>query len=185
MMTFFIGMKYMNEHKILKQNNFQLEQNINDLSSQNDSLKQDVQNLSNENDELKRKIMRIQEEVNRGTSIRNGIEVEVTAYTLSTADCGKSINHPGYGLTANGTNLAGQSLWSARAIAVDPNVIPLGSKVQIAFKDEAMKKYNGVYTACDTGSAIKGNVIDLFAGDGNTEEALKIGRRKAIVKILK
>lgn len=42
-----------------------------------------------------------------------------------------------------------------QTIAVDPNVIPLGSKVLI----------NGVeYIAEDIGGAIKGNRIDMFVG---------------------
>lgn len=40
-----------------------------------------------------------------------------------------------------------------RTIAVDPNVIPLGSTVLINGKE---------YIAEDIGGAIKGNVIDLF-----------------------
>ena len=42
-----------------------------------------------------------------------------------------------------------------RTIAVDPEVIPLGSEVMIDGK---------VYIAEDTGGAIKGNKIDLFVG---------------------
>lgn len=46
-----------------------------------------------------------------------------------------------------------------RTIAVDPSVIPLGSKVEI----------NGhVYIAEDTGGAIRGNKIDIFVADHNT-----------------
>lgn len=48
---------------------------------------------------------------------------------------------------------------AGRTIAVDPSVIPLGSQVII----------NGhVYTAEDTGGAIKGNVIDIFVNDHGT-----------------
>ena len=51
------------------------------------------------------------------------------------------------GLTATGTQAR------AGVIAVDPNVIPLGSKVLV----------NGVeYTAEDTGGAVKGNIIDIW-----------------------
>lgn len=50
-------------------------------------------------------------------------------------------------------------------IAVDPKVIPLGSKVLLLFDNENYKKYNGVYSARDIGGAIKGNRIDLFMGD--------------------
>lgn len=42
-----------------------------------------------------------------------------------------------------------------RTIAVDPDVIPLGSTVLINGKE---------YIAEDIGGAIKGNVIDLFVG---------------------
>ncbi|MPN44969.1 Cell wall-binding protein YocH [bioreactor metagenome] len=48
-------------------------------------------------------------------------------------------------------------------IAVDPDVIPIGSYVYI----EGV----GVRKAQDTGSAIRGNTIDLFLGThGETEE---------------
>lgn len=48
---------------------------------------------------------------------------------------------------------------AGRTIAVDPGVIPLGSQVII----------NGhVYTAEDTGGAIKGNKIDIFVSDHST-----------------
>ena len=148
---------------------------IGDLQNQN-------QGLQRENGSLKETIEELRREVNRGYS--GDFEVEVTAYTLSESDCGKGASHPGYGRTANGTNLAGHTLESARAIAVDPRVIPLGSKVKISFKDEEMRQYNGVYTACDTGGAIKGNIIDLFAGEGADSLANKIGRRTAKVTIL-
>lgn len=148
---------------------------IGDLENQNKS-------LQDENGKLKNEVERLRREVSEGYS--GDIEVEVTAYTLSESDCNKGTNHPGYGITANGTNLAGHTLESARAIAVDPRVIPLGSKVKICFKDKEMRKYNGVYTAVDTGGAIKGNIIDLFAGEGADDLAMHIGRRAAKVTIL-
>lgn len=142
----------------------------------------EVKTLQQDNDKLRKNVEELRREVNRGYS--GDLEVEVTAYTLSESDCDKDASHPDYGLTANGTNLAGQTLESARAIAVDPRIIPLGSKVKICFKDESMRKYNGVYTACDTGGAIQGNIIDLFAGEGADDLANHIGRRMAKVTIL-
>lgn len=60
-------------------------------------------------------------------------------------------------------------------IAVDPRVIPLGSKVYI----EGM----GTYYAEDTGGAIKGNILDVFV---RTEaEANRIGVKYANVYIYK
>ena len=50
------------------------------------------------------------------------------------------------------------------AIAVDPRIVPLGTKVYIEFED-AYKHFNGVYTAVDTGGAIKSRKIDLYMGE--------------------
>lgn len=59
-------------------------------------------------------------------------------------------------------------------IAVDPRVIPMGSKVYI--------EGYGYAIASDTGSAIKGNIIDVFF---NTEaEVLNWGRRNVKIRII-
>lgn len=62
--------------------------------------------------------------------------------------CGKTPEHPAYGMTRSGTRAI-----EGRTIAVDPSVIPLGSEVII----------NGhTYIAEDTGSGIKGKKIDVY-----------------------
>ncbi len=48
-----------------------------------------------------------------------------------------------------------------KTIAVDPNVIPLGSKVYIP-------QFNRVFIAEDTGGKIKGNRIDIYMEDYDT-----------------
>lgn len=59
-------------------------------------------------------------------------------------------------------------------IAVDPSVIPLGSKVYV--------EGYGVAIAADTGGAIKGNIIDVYL---NSEaECISWGRRNVSVTIL-
>lgn len=59
-------------------------------------------------------------------------------------------------------------------IAVDPSVIPLGSKVHV--------EGYGYAIASDTGGAIKGNKIDLYM---NSEaECLSFGRRTVTVTII-
>lgn len=109
-----------------------------------------------------------------------------TAYDLSVASTNKKQSHPAYGITANGTNLKGHTLESARAIAVDPKVIKLGSKVYIEFLDEEYKHLNGEFTAVDTGGAIKGNKIDVFFGSGNVSDDIKqFGRRQVKITVLK
>ncbi|TLF58577.1 DUF348 domain-containing protein, partial [Bacillus spizizenii] len=70
--------------------------------------------------------------------------VSSTAYTASCSGCS--------GHTATGVNLKNNP--NAKVIAVDPNVIPLGSKVHV--------EGYGYAIAADTGSAIKGNKIDVF-----------------------
>lgn len=65
---------------------------------------------------------------------------------------------------ANGITATGTTAEAGRTIAVDPNVIELGSIVMI----------DGVeYVAEDVGGAIKGNIIDVYVA--SHEEALKKG----------
>lgn len=55
---------------------------------------------------------------------------------------------------------------AGRTIAVDPRVIPLGSKVRMNGRE---------YVAEDTGGAIKGKRIDLFVGSHS--ETMKFGKK--------
>lgn len=110
-----------------------------------------------------------------------------TAYDLSYQSCAKTPEHPAYGITASGNSLKQHSRESAMAIAVDPNYIPLGSKVLLVFYG-SKAKYSGVYTAMDTGSAIKKNRIDIFFGDYKdnvSQEALNFGVSDADVYLLR
>jgi len=66
------------------------------------------------------------------------------------------------------------------AVAVDPRVIPLGSKLYIESMD-GFPTY-GYATAEDTGVAIKGNRIDLFYN--TNAQARKFGRRNVKVYVL-
>lgn len=90
--------------------------------------------------------------------------VEATAYTAYCDGCS--------GTTANGTNLRANP--NLKVIAVDPRVIPLGTKVWVEGYGEAV--------AADTGGAIKGNKIDVFIP--NLSNAYEWGRRTVTIKIL-
>jgi 3D (Asp-Asp-Asp) domain-containing protein len=59
-------------------------------------------------------------------------------------------------------------------VAVDPSVIPLGTKLYI--------EGYGYATAADTGGAIKGNRIDLFMEDKS--QCLSWGKRMVKVYVL-
>lgn len=114
-------------------------------------------------------------------------EFTVSAYDLSYQSCGKKPSSRSYGITRNGFDLKGHTWQTARVIAVDPKVIPLGSLVYIQFIDENYFKYNSVYLAEDTGSAIKGRKIDLFIediGEEVSEKAMDFGVTKARIIIL-
>lgn len=92
---------------------------------------------------------------------------DITAYCGCAACCGWST-----GITATGTKAT-----EGRTISVDPAIIPLGSKVVIQFEDGTIHEY----TAEDTGSAIKGRIIDLYFADH--AEAWRFGRQNCEVYI--
>jgi 3D (Asp-Asp-Asp) domain-containing protein len=75
--------------------------------------------------------------------------VTLTAYSAGVASTGKSEGDSGYGKTFTGTTVS-----EGRTIAVDPKVIPLGWWVYI----EGI----GFRRAEDTGSAVKGQKIDVY-----------------------
>lgn len=109
------------------------------------------------------------------TTYRSVTTMSATAYDLSFASTGKRPGDRGHGITASGTKAR------PGAVAVDPRVIPLGTKLYIQSLD-GTKDY-GFATAEDKGSAIKGNRIDLFFH--TNAECMNFGRRKVKVYILK
>ncbi|UTR12433.1 ubiquitin-like domain-containing protein [Evansella sp. LMS18] len=87
-----------------------------------------------------------------------------TAYTANCSGCS--------GITYTGVNLKNNP--NAKVIAVDPSVIPLGSRVEV--------KGYGTYLAADIGGAINGNKIDIFIPD--TNKVRSFGRRTVEVRVL-
>jgi 3D (Asp-Asp-Asp) domain-containing protein len=115
--------------------------------------------------------------------VRNLGTFKSTAYDLSVESCGKLPSHPAYGITASGYPLAGKSREDAKAVAVDPNVISLGTKLFITFPNP-YSHFTGVYTAVDTGSAIKGRKIDLYMGESAEEESRNYGIREVEISVV-
>lgn len=109
------------------------------------------------------------------TSYRKAITMSATAYDLSFESCGKNPGDKWYGITASGTKAR------PGVVAVDPKVIPLGTKLYVESLD-GTKDY-GFAIAEDTGGAIKGNKIDLFFE--SSTDVYKFGRRKVKVYIIK
>lgn len=90
--------------------------------------------------------------------------VEATAYTAGCSGCS--------GITATGINLNNDPY--AKVIAVDPNVIPLGTQVYV--------EGYGYAVAGDTGGAIKGNKIDVHLP--TKEEAYNWGRKTVNITLI-
>lgn len=84
---------------------------------------------------------------------RKTIRVKATAYCPCAICTGKFRTDTGYARTASGT-IARRNPDGYSTIAVDPSVIPLGSKVYV--------EGYGFAIAEDVGGAIKGNIIDVF-----------------------
>ncbi len=98
-----------------------------------------------------------------------------TAYDLSYESTGKNPGDNSYGLTALGTKAR------PGVVSVDPSIIPLGSKLYIESLDHTQDY--GFAVAEDTGSAIKGNRVDLFFS--SADDCKDFGRRKVRVYVLK
>ena len=104
--------------------------------------------------------------VSRSTSTKAVKEftVSATAYTAYCNGCS--------GITKTGINLRENS--DLKVIAVDPNVIKLGTKVHV--------EGYGYAIAGDTGGSIKGNKIDVFIP--TKSEAYKWGRKNVKITIV-
>jgi 3D (Asp-Asp-Asp) domain-containing protein len=113
---------------------------------------QQLQELFYLNDELDKRLQKLE-------GIVDGLGMfEATAYSRG---CGN-----GDGFTATMTRPQ-----EGRTVAVDPEIIPLGSLVWI--------EGWGWLVAEDTGGLIKGKIVDIFME--NESDALEWGRRKVLV----
>lgn len=100
--------------------------------------------------------------------------VKATAYTAAASENGKwgAVDYFGNKLKVG-------------TIAVDPKMIPLGTKLYVTGYD-----YNGlptggmIATATDIGGSIKGNRVDLFV-PGTTSQAMKFGIQDVKVYVIK
>lgn len=106
---------------------------------------------------------------------RKAIKMVATAYEAGPRSTGKRPGDKGYGITASGARA------KRGTVAVDPRVIPLGTKLYIKSLTPGVPDY-GFAIAQDTGGAIKGNKIDLFMD--TVWECLQFGRRPVMVYIL-
>ncbi|PFA76972.1 hypothetical protein CN406_17760 [Bacillus cereus] len=151
-----------------------LSQEKSDMNAENEKLKNEVEQLKKIKADAEKAKQAKQEQIksaekksSTSSTVSAGgyenwrkINVQATAY--STYEAGDKLAGQWQGLTATGTSVR----WGV--IAVDPSVIPLGSKVYIP-------QFNQTFTAEDTGNAIKGNIIDIFMSTNS--QANDWGRR--------
>ncbi len=105
-----------------------------------------------------------------GFTYKKAITVNATAYSSHPSENG------GYSKTAYGL------IPQYGVVAVDPKVIPLGTKLYVESSDGGASWVYGYCIAGDTGGAIKGHKIDLCF---NTKaECKKFGRKTATVYII-
>ncbi|OIJ14475.1 hypothetical protein BKP35_06905 [Anaerobacillus arseniciselenatis] len=111
----------------------------------------------------------VEQQVSRGGTPGEWRTFEATAYTAYCVGC--------TGVTYTGLNLRANP--NKNVVAVDPNVIPLGSVVEVRHNGRIL----GQYKAADIGSAIQGRKIDIFMSDRSA--ALRWGRQNVQVRIIK
>ncbi|MFR0019191.1 MAG: SH3 domain-containing protein [Paraclostridium sp.] len=133
------------------------EQEQNQAKQQANDTVKEVKSASTVSDATTNESSNSQAEASSNNNNGTSMSIEATAYAGDT-------------ITSTGTT----PKWGT--IAVDPTVIPYGTKVYIP-------KFDMVFTAEDCGSAIKGKRIDIFM---NSEaECVKFGRQNMEIKILK
>ncbi|GAA0090400.1 hypothetical protein UT300009_04260 [Paraclostridium bifermentans] len=133
------------------------EQEQNQAKQQANDTVKEVKSASTVSDATTNESSNTQAEASSNNNNGTSMSIEATAYAGDT-------------ITSTGTT----PKWGT--IAVDPTVIPYGTKVYIP-------KFDMVFTAEDCGSAIKGKRIDIFM---NSEaECVKFGRQNMEIKILK
>ena len=150
-----------------------------------------IERLKSERDELKRQQSSVKpsketKDVAEDVSKVNP-STKPNKETTSKASNGRTFNATYYsafcptgctGVTATGDDVS-SSIYvrGKRVVAVDPNVIPLGSLVRVTTPNESFEAL-----ALDTGGNIKGNRIDILVE--STKKAYSIGRHDVKVEIL-
>uniref|UniRef100_A0AAU8BD82 3D domain-containing protein n=1 Tax=Bacillus phage Adastra TaxID=3143958 RepID=A0AAU8BD82_9CAUD len=164
--------------KDVRKTSKKVESQVKKLEEDKKTLEQDKKNLEKDKSSLQKQVKELSLKKDSGSTISSKSDKKVasstpskkeelskgrtltmvaTAYTASCAGCS--------GITTTGIDL--RSNPSMKVIAVDPSVIPLGSRVHV--------EGYGYAIAGDTGGAIKGNKIDIFVP--NRQDALAWGVR--------
>lgn len=183
----------------LKENVNTLESNVDTLKKSNASLQKKADERQSIIDNKDSEISRLRSKINRlsatststnaktvsakqptkkptAQNVKATYHMKATAYT--TAANGDPYTSGKWGnLTASGTTVK-----QGRTIAVDKNLIPLGTKVRLTFPD-GWEHLNGLYIAEDTGNYIKNMKIDIYFDSYQT--CVQFGRQTVKLEVLR
>lgn len=147
-----------------------LEGIIKSANKELDENKSLILNQQNQILELSMEVENLNSELNYYNSLRQ-LDVVATAYTAFCKGCS--------GITATGHNVKNTVYKNGyRVVAVDPNVIPLGSLIYV---ETDSTRFIGI--SDDTGGSIKVNKIDILVE--NESLAYNFGKQNAKVTVLR
>lgn len=152
-----------NEYAKLEAINGSLNATINEQTSKIANIEDEKEKLNIRISELIEENERLKKKADQTVKNSTSTQQSTTTKTVATSTGGKNLGQfriSAYcsckkccGKWAGGKTASGTTPTAGRTIAVDPKVIPLGSKVIID---------GHTYVAEDTGGAIKGNRIDMY-----------------------
>jgi 3D (Asp-Asp-Asp) domain-containing protein len=158
--------------EITEKNIGNVEAELEKLKAEIAELKAEKEKLMQEKEKAEKRATELEKEISRLKEAKfippRKLQVTATAYTAGPESTGKNPEHPGFGITFSG--------WKADigVVAVDPNVIELGSIVYVPGYGYAI--------ALDRGGAIEGNKIDVFFHDLQT--ALEWGVKEVEIIVI-
>lgn len=127
-----------------------------------------IKKQDNQIDKLEQELEKAKKRNESPSVSSNSKQYLVTAYTNGKESTGKSPGDPAYGKTASGTTTQ-----EGRTLSCPPE-LKVGTKLKI--------ENVGIRVCEDTGSAIKGNRLDLYIADLN--KALDFGKQLLNVEII-
>lgn len=154
------------QQKIIQQSKEQIAQKDKQLQKSNSQIKNQQKQIQT----LKKRVQQLSE---RGQDSIGNMDITSSLTMIATwYDNQGGIN--GTGITKIGTPPI-----DGVTVAVDPQVIPLHSRILVKFRDG----HTHEYIAQDTGSAIIGNRIDIY--DSNSHECFTNGIQTVTVMVIK
>lgn len=166
------------EKQKLKKNNMQLQENLEESNLELERIEEDHANLLSSHWDLSQSLVQYKQQIDdleqENEKLRKELDkyvsLDVTA-THYTAFCDTGCT----GETATGIDVSDTIYHKGkRVIAVDPNIIPLGTELTVQTDYGSFEAI-----ALDTGGAIKGHKIDILVS--SKREARQLGKLNAKV----